>query len=122
MGKKGSGGKGSGRGAGGRTAPPQFHASQHRSAQQMGRFKRDNANAQKQLVTDAMQHALRHGISDHAPAPKKGPSVKRLGTADSHLIKAAKSAKRPSKAQRELQNAAAVRKTISRLHRKAARG
>jgi hypothetical protein len=58
----------------------------------------------------------------YKPATKKGPAkLKPLGKADAKLVGAAKSARKPTKAQRELQLAASVRSTIARNHRKLGR-
>ena len=73
------------------------------------------------------EHAARRRAGNPAiimkPLEKAKPKpAKRLSKADSAAVAKAKAAKKPTKAQRELQLAAHVRKTLNKHRRQQARG
>jgi hypothetical protein len=108
MGNKKKGGGSAGRGGSGSSYSPALNSGNHRATggRKENRKEPDGPGAH------------------YAKKTRQGPTklkLKPLGKADADLVGSAKSARKPTKAQRELQLAAAVRSTIARNHRKLGR-
>jgi hypothetical protein len=91
-----------------------------------GRRSRADKNLSKaRRGGSASQHAERRRDAERVPLnaqgknPKARKPVKRLSKSDAGAVKAAKSAKKPTKAQRELKEAASIRKTVAKNAKRA---